>query len=146
MPLKRTEHWATREFHDFLLARQAEPFAWGKNDCCLFPADAIQAFTGTDIAAEFRGKYHSEDTAFAIIGAVTGGTTVADAAAWCAAKAGLTEWEHPRCAQRGDLAVLQNGENQIAGIVHLSGRHLVTVAESGLVKLPITNIVRAWQV
>ena len=100
--MKRTEHWATREFHDFLQARASEPFAWGKNDCCLMPADAIQAFTGVDLASEFRGKYNDQASALAAIKSIAGGKTAEDAAAWCASKAGLAEWSHPKLAQRGD--------------------------------------------
>src|SRR6185437_11886108 len=99
MPLTRTKHWATRELHRFLLSRAQVPFAWGVNDCCLFPADAIHAMTGVDIAAGFRGKYHDQAGAFALIRSVTGGSTVADAAAWCAQKHGLRERIHPLMAQ-----------------------------------------------
>jgi hypothetical protein len=145
--LKRTEHWATREFHDFLLARAKEPFAWGTNDCCLFPADAIQAFTGVDLAAEFRGKYSDEASAFEAIASVAGGKTAEDAAAWCAAKAQLVEWAHPKMAQRGDLCVVDRGDGTlIAAIVHLNGRDVVTVSESGLVRLPLSALKRAWKV
>ena len=154
MPLKRTTHWATRELHKFLEARRDAPFAWGTNDCCLFPADAILSFTGTDIAADFRGKYATEAEAFALIRSVTGGTTVADAAAWCAAKHGLAEWADaqgaplPLFAQRGDLVVVENGGTLIAGIVHLNGKHVISMAEAGPVRLLITPglIKRAWHV
>jgi len=147
MALKRTQHWATREYHHFLLNRAKEPFAWGKNDCSIFVADAIKAFTGTDIAADFRGKYSDQATALAAIRKITGGQTVADAAAWVAQKHGLTEWKHPLLAQRGDLVVAKNTDgNLIAGIMHLNGRHVITVAEKGLVRLPLSSIQRAWHV
>jgi hypothetical protein len=113
----------------------------------MFAADGIKAFTGTDIAAEFRGKYSDQPTALAAIRSITGGRTVADAAAYCAAKHGLTEWKHPLMAQRGDLAIARNGDgNPIVGLVHLNGRHIVTVSEKGLVHLPISSILRAWKV
>lgn len=35
-------------------ARRSVPFAWGSNDCRLFAADAVQAMTGVDHAAELR--------------------------------------------------------------------------------------------
>ena len=148
MALTRTEHWATRELQQFLLARAKTPFAWGSNDCCLFPADAIEAFTGIDIADDFRNKYATEADAWALIKTVTGGATVADAAAWCANKHGLVEWPQPLFAQRGDLVVIENAGNLIAGIVHLTGRHVVTMAETGIVKFPITRslIKKAWRV
>lgn len=146
MPLTRTEHWATREYDQFLREHASDTFAWGTRDCCLTPADAIQAFTGTDIAADFRGKYSSEAEAFALIKSVTGGSTVADAAAYCATKHGLVEWMAPLMAQRGDLVVVSNGHQLIAGLVHLNGRHVVSMGPQGLIRLPVTAITRAWKV
>lgn len=146
MPLTRTDHWATREFHQFLLDRANTAFAWGSNDCCTFPADAIQSFTGVDLAADFRGKYTDLASAIATIKSLTGGTTVADAAVYCAEKHGLREWPFPLLAKRGDLVVLKESDSLIAGVVHLNGRHAVTVGESGLLVLPITTVLRAWAV
>lgn len=146
MPLNKHEHWQTRSFHAFLLERCEQPFAWGTNDCALFAADAILANTGIDIAAEFRGKYATEEGAFAAIKSITGGATVADAAAWCAENHGLIEHEFPLMAKRGDLVIVANGANLIAGVVHLNGRHVVVISESGIRRLPITNVKRAWGV
>ena len=146
MPLIRTQTWAEQEFHSFLLANAKNPFKWGVHDCCLFAADAIKSFTGTDIADDFRGKYDSEESAFELVKTITGGTTVADAAAYCAQKHGLTEHTFPLLAKRGDLVVVANGDTLICGVVHLNGRHVVTVNEGGLVRLPITKITRSWSV
>ena len=49
-------------------------------------------------------------------------------------------------AKRGDLVVIQNGTTFIAGVVHLNGRHVVSMSEKGLVRLPITKVVRSWGV
>lgn len=151
MPLVRTTHWATREFDKFLLHETKQPFVWGQNDCCLFAANAIQAFTGVDLADDFRGKYTDEASALALITSVTGGATVEDAAAWCAQKHGLVEWTRngqpaPLFAQRGDLVVLRNGPSLIAGVMHLRGTHAVSVAESGAVRLSIHFVKRAWKI
>lgn len=146
MPLTRTPHWDTREYHQFLLANHKTPFKFGTFDCCLFPANAIQAFTGTDIADSFRGKYTDEKSAFSLIKTITGGTTVADALAYCANKHGLVEHPHPLLAKRGDLVAINNAGTLIAGLVHLNGRHVVTVNENGLVRLPITTVTRSWGV
>lgn len=146
MPLKRTLYWYREEFHQFLMDRKEMPFAWGTNDCCLFPADAIKAFTGHDLAADFRDKYSSEEEAFALIQSLTGSTTVEDAAAWCAQKAGLVEHKGPLFAQRGDLVVILCGDRIIAGVVHMNGRHVISVGEKGLMRLPISSVKRAWRV
>jgi hypothetical protein len=144
--MKRTQHWDTQEYNTHIKEHAIDAFGWGVNDCCMFPANAIQAFTGVDIASDFRGKYSDEASAFALIKTITGGTTVADAAAYCANKHGLIEYQHPLMAKRGDLVVIQNGDTLIAGIVHLNGRHVISVSQSGLVRLPITSIVRSWSV
>jgi hypothetical protein len=143
--MKRQPHWETREYHEFLLSRAKAPFVWGTNDCALFAADGIKAITGVDIATDFRGKYTDEASALAAIKTIANGTTVADAAAYCATKFGLTELTHPLKAQRGDLVVVRNADgNAIAGLVHLNGFHVVSVATSGLIRLPITSVLRAW--
>ena len=152
MPLDKHQHWHTRAFHTFLLDSAGQPFEWGVNDCCLYAANAILAYTGVDIASEFRGIYKSEFGALRAIKEVTGGSTVADAAAYCAQKHGLVEHEYPLMAKRGDLVVYNNAGNLIAGIVHLNGRHIVSVSEDGPMTLPIcddhgnTNVVRSWSV
>ena len=146
MALLKKEHWQTQAFNDHLLAHELTPFEWGQNDCCLSAANAILATTGVDIADDFRGKYSTEAGAFMLIKAVTDGETVSDAVAHCAAKHGLIEHEYPLMAKRGDLVVIANGDNLICGIVHLNGRHVVSVTEKGLVRLPISKVVRSWAV
>jgi hypothetical protein len=146
MPLKRKQHWATRAYHHFLPSRAKMPFEWGKHDCALFAADGIEAITGVDIAAEFRGQYSDEAGAWKAIQTITGGETVEDAAAWCAARHGLAELPLPLFAQRGDLCIVEDSGRLIAGLVHLSGRHIVAAGEDGLHRLPITAIKRAWRV
>ena len=146
MPLKRKDHWQTRDFSQFLIDRAKTPFVWGTNDCALFAADGIQAQTGVDIASDFRGKYTDEAGAFGAIKSVCNGTTVADAAAYCATKHGMDELQHPLMAQRGDLVIAADGANLIAGLVHLNGRDVVSVGAQGLLRLPLTTIRRAWRV
>jgi hypothetical protein len=145
MPLKRQKHWETRAYHKFLISRAKTPFAWGANDCALFAADGIQAITGVDIAADFRGKYADEASALALIKSVCGGATVADAAVYCAKQHGLAEWQHPLCARRGDLVVFTAPTGSlVAGLVHLSGRHIVAVGEQGLYRFSISKVLRSW--
>jgi hypothetical protein len=144
--LARHEDWDTAHFHQFLMDNANKKFAWGSVDCCLYAASAIQAFTGVDLADDFRGKYTTELGAFRTIKKVTGGSTVADAAAYSANKYGLTGYQHPWCARRGDLVLINNGGNVIAGVVHLNGRFVVSVSEAGPVTLPLTSVVKAWSI
>lgn len=145
MGLQRKQYWDTRAYHDFLLERAKLPFVWGVHDCALFAADGIQAITGVDIATDFRGKYSDEAGAMALIKSVAGGSTVADAAAYCAQKYALAEWPRPLFAQRGDLVVAKQGDGLIAGLVHLNG-HVVAAGEKGLMIMPITTVQRSWHV
>ncbi|MCU1251539.1 MAG: hypothetical protein JWQ49_4568 [Edaphobacter sp.] len=150
--LTKHKHWHTHAFDPFLRERADMPFVWGSNDCALFAADAILANTGTDIAEDFRGKYTTQLGALKTIREVTGGTSIADAAAYCANKHGLVEHTHPLLAKRGDLVVIDNSGTLIAGVVHLNGHDVVSVSETGLVRLPIAdlngkpNVVRAWSI
>jgi hypothetical protein len=145
MALTRKQNWDTKHLHDFLLERASAPFQWQANDCCTFVADAIKSFTDVDVAVDFRGQYHDKVSAFKAIRTITGGTEVADAAAYCAVKFELSELEHPLMAQRGDLVVVENGGELIAGIVHLNGRHVVVVSEAGLLRVSIRSVKRAWR-
>lgn len=146
MPLKRLPAWDTQLLHRFLQERATTPFSWGVNDCSMFAADAVKAQTGIDIAEDFRGKYTDKAKALSLIKQITGGSTVADAASYCATKHGLTELQHPLMAQRGDLVTFSNADGEIvAGIVHLNGRDLVSVGESGPVRVSIRKVNRAWR-
>lgn len=144
--MTRTEHWATREFHDFLLKRSQDPFAWGTNDCAMFTADGIHSFTGVDIAADFRGKYTNELGSLKTIKTVTGGSTIADAVAHCAKQHDLPSLPSPLMAQRGDLVLVKEGDNLICGLVHLNGSEVVSVGQEGILRKPITDVTHAWRV
>ena len=147
--LTRKASWDTGDYGAWItqVHLHPEPFAWGKQDCCLFAADGVQAITGVDIAQDFRGNYTDQTSAFALIKSITGGTTVADAAAYCATKYGMQEWKAPLCARRGDLVAVKNNDGQIiAGIVSLNGRDVLCMSETGVINLSIRQVVRAWKV
>lgn len=145
MALTRKQTWPN-DLLQFVTDHRQDTFVWGTSDCCLLAADAVLAVTGTDIAVDFRGKYTDQSSAFELIKTLTDGTTVADAAAYCAAKHGLLEWPSWRYAQRGDLVVIQDADQLIAGFVHHDGRLAVSIGEGGLKFLPLAQVTRAWRV
>jgi hypothetical protein len=145
MPIKRLQEWDTTHLHQFVLSRRSTPFAWGSHDCCLLAADAIQAITGVDIAADFRGRYSDQASAFAAIKTITGGSTVEDAAVYCATKAEMPELPHPNFAHRGDLVLIEDAGRVIAGVVGLQSKPL-SAGEKGLKTFPMSAIKRAWRV
>ncbi len=64
--LTRLPDWRAR-LDDYLDSIEGRPFAWGELDCALFAADAVQAITGVDLAADFRGKYSDQAGAEAAV-------------------------------------------------------------------------------
>jgi hypothetical protein len=147
MPLTRSHSWE-RELHSFLSSRIALPFAYRTNDCSVFACDGIQAMTGVDIAEDFRViRYATAIGALRAIRKVTGGSTVEDAAAYCADKYSLPELTHPLLAKRGDLVLIeQSAGNLVMGLVHMTGSYVVAPGDPGLLRLPLTAIKKAWSI
>ena len=56
--MTRDDNWRAA-LSKYISAVGAKPFKFGEHDCALFAAGAIEAMTGEDIAASFRG-YTSE--------------------------------------------------------------------------------------
>jgi len=149
--LTRHEQWEAK-LHHSIETHKAKPFAWGEHDCALSVCNHIQAMTGIDLAAAFRGQYQSEDAALATMGRICqDATTLEHVAEQLAAKHGIPEIK-PLHAQRGDVVLLDNpspstGLNrQALGIVHLNGRHVVVTGPDGLRLLRLTHVRRAWRI
>lgn len=116
----------------FINQRNCEPFKWGKNDCCLLVADWVFFATGNDVAADFRGKYRTENGAFKQL-----------------FKRGLNDVQsvfkerlNPAIAvsyaRRGDLALVEFKGDYVGGIVTVNA--VVCVGEYGLVTLPMAAV------
>lgn len=54
----RLYNWETR-LASYLARVSREGFAWGRHDCALFAAGGVEAVTGVDPAAAWRGRYGS---------------------------------------------------------------------------------------
>ena len=134
MPKKN--NWPTLLAH-FIEDRKAVPFEWGKNDCCLFVADAIEHITGNDYAAEYRGTYTTELGAYRSLKKRGDGTV---ASAWAAHFP-----EIPVNAMgRGDVALVLVKEEPAVSICF--GARLWIVSKQGLITLPRSEAVKAWRV
>jgi hypothetical protein len=144
--IKRAQNWQTL-LHEFLETRARQPFAWGANDCALFAADAVQAMTGKDLGAAFRGKYSTQAEAEAQMTATCGSADALALAAHLCQQAGLPPRSHVNFAQRGDVIALKNPDGSHSlGIVALSGVHALFVTEGGLRRMRVRDCVAAWQV
>jgi len=56
---RRREGWE-HQLAECIDAGQQLPFCWGTHDCATFVANCLLAMSGSDFAAEFRGRYKTE--------------------------------------------------------------------------------------
>lgn len=105
--MKRRFDWRSR-LNAVVERTMREPFAWGRNDCALFIGDIIEAITGDNPGAIFRGTYDTADGAMSALNAA-GYTDLADFASH------NFEEIHPSRARRGDIALIRDGERWVAG-------------------------------
>jgi hypothetical protein len=136
--LTRREDWPSR-LAAALEAARDKPFVWGQHDCGLFAADCVLAMTDTDPAALYRGQYADEERARATMLALAGGGL---RAAWTRALG--PAMNNVRMARRGDVALVEIGGVEAAGIV--VGSRVACTTEGGLVMVPAHRIVAAWAV
>jgi hypothetical protein len=143
------QDWPTLLFH-FIEARRNTPFAWGRQDCCLFACDGILAQTGLDPAAGlFRGKYRDALGAARLVRKHGGVEAIATKVC-----TGLGYHPVPvLMAQRGDVVLLSA---RAAGSAGMFGREPVLglclggeaafTGQAGLVFHPVANCRKAWRV
>ena len=92
---------------------------WGQSDCLLRVADAVEAVTGEDLAAEIRGKYSSE------IGAAKQLRKKKCDDVWQL----LSKYFQPvgrLMAQRGDIVIIEQDGEIAAGFVTEYGVAITT--------------------
>jgi hypothetical protein len=142
--LTRHPDWQSR-LHQFLLGSLSSRFAYGKLDCCLFVADAVEAMTGTDIAAQFRGRYSSSAEAVDLCEAYSGRRSVKSLVGKALSEQGLPEIPVTR-AQRGDVVLVRRSKDYSLGVIGLSGKEIVAASAQAYLRLPLVLAVRAWRV
>lgn len=119
----------------FITERRSTPFAWGSNDCCLFAADAVQAMTGVDHAAELRG-YGSALEAARLIDARGGLQAIASAA--------LGDPVLPVFASVGDVVLIENEGRELLALCN--GTTALAPGELGMAVLGMDAAKAAWKV
>ncbi|WGG61952.1 hypothetical protein QA414_15665 [Brucella intermedia] len=114
-------------------AHLSTPLVWGRSDCILTAADAVDAVLGDDPAKDIRGKYKSKTGAYRLI-KQRGFQSVADVLA--------SKFEEipSALAQRGDLGTFEN----TAGYFCEYG--FAVKGEDGLRFLPRTIAEKAFKV
>ncbi len=117
----------------YLETVRARSFAYGSHDCALFAADAVQAMTGTDLAAQFRGRYDSLKAGLKL---VRGGPL--------ALVRQHFEAIPPAFAGVGDLALI--GEVGVPALGLFEGQHILVLREEGLGLMPRAAATCAFRV
>lgn len=115
--------------------KSREPFAYGTNDCIMVTAGAVEAITGVDHAAEYRGCYTTLAGGKKLIGKSPLRFVADRFAAIPEGQAG---------AHDGDIAVMRQGREWAFGV--FIGAHVYAQAESGMGILPRSRAVKAFRV
>lgn len=142
--MARFPDWHGR-LSDHIQGARGKRFAWGEHDCALWAFGAIQAMTGLDLGARFRGKYKSEAGAARLMRRFAGGGLL-ELAEKLAEEFGFAVWDTPLKAQRGDLVLVPTERGPALGIVALHGICVWCVGRKGLATLPLASCLRAWRV
>jgi hypothetical protein len=138
--MSRFEDWPQR-LDAAVEAARTRAFAWGSFDCCLWAADVALAITGEDPAAIYRGAYHDEAGAAALI--AQHGSLAALVTAL------LGPPIHPAWAHRADLVLAHltlegGGTGDSVGVC--LGHHCAFTRRQGLVFVPRVKVSAAWKV
>jgi hypothetical protein len=134
--MKRREDWAER-LRDYILAVAARPFRPGRFDCAMFVAGALEAMTGVDPAAAFKGRYTTLEGG----GRILRRAGFADHVALVAAHFAQIPLAR---ATAGDIAVLPTGDGDALGIVQ--GEAIYLASPAGLVLRPLLSARTAFEV
>lgn len=138
MTIVRYHDWRTR-LSAYLHEVAPASFEWGRHDCALFAAGAVEAMTGHDFAAEYRGRYKT------LIGGLrhlkkAGFSDHADLAA------SIFSEVAPAHAHVGDLAAIQIEGGIALGVVQGSRIYVLRPDRSGIGTVDLLDAERAFHV
>jgi hypothetical protein len=140
--LTRLPDWPER-LAAFLRESADKPFEWGTNDCALRACSAVEAITGTDIAAALRGRYKTELGAARVMRRFAGNLeAVAEQIAYEFAIREVT----PLFARRGDVVLLDTPLGPSLGMVAMNGHTAEFKVNDGLLRAPVAACRRAWRI
>ncbi len=130
--------------------RRNRPFAWGRNDCALLACGLVDAATGVDYAAPFRGRYRTATGAARALRRFLGPPSLKlrragllEAAAEKITQDNGLEEVPPLMAQRGDFVLVDAAEGPALGVC--LGSHIIAAGPAGAVMRPLGAARRAWR-
>lgn len=133
--MERLEDWPAR-LVEFIEARRERAFCWAESDCCLFVCDAIEAMTGADPGARWRGLYASERGARRVLrdnGGVAGIATLVLGAA-----------VPPALAGRGDVVLIDTPQGEALALS--LGAAVAAQGHAGIEFLSMARAKQAWKI
>lgn len=135
--LERLPNWHARLTH-FILEVRNIPLIYGKHDCMLFPAGAIWAMTGVDLAKEYRERYST---------ALEGMQLLRNAGYRSQYEYIRKNFEevHPAFAKVGDIALVKNEKNVLVGGI-IQGEGIFVLSNKGLILVQREKAVRTYKV
>lgn len=139
MHVAKVYNWATK-LNETIAAASAIPFAYGTHDCALFAANCVQSMTGTDLAADVRGRYQSKPGAKLLMREKYGGD-LEQCMEQIALQYSLVEGS-PMGTKRGDIVLCDTAEGPALGIV--SGHYCCFAGPKGLTMITVRECRRAW--
>lgn len=120
----------------YLATEARTPFHYGKSDCALFAAGAVNAMTGNDPSASYRGRYTTLRGGLRILRKDGFRDHVERTAA-------LFAEVSPQRAQAGDIAVVDTPNGPSLGVVQ--GEWIAVRTISGLGFVPIDQATRVFR-
>lgn len=135
MGVKRRHDWRAR-LQAYLASVARQPFEYGRHDCALFAAGAVDAMTGVDLARGFRG-YRTQK------GGIKKLRQRGFQDQFALLEAHLPEI-HPAFAKVGDVAVVSSDEGPALGIVQ--GEWIHVLRPEGIGNMPLLSAIRAFEV
>jgi hypothetical protein len=142
--MQRLENWQTA-LSDYLTSCAGARFKYGRMDCGLFVAGAIQSMTGFDVVASLRDTYTNRKEAFAAIKEVCGRATMEAVSVHLAARNGIPEVP-VLCAQRGDAVLLRKGRASSLGLIAMYGTEVLSPGAAGILRMPLSLATRSWHI
>lgn len=138
MSIKRLPDWRARLF-SLVEQKENEPFAYGTNDCSTFGADVVNALTGVDPAAQFRGKYKTK----------LGGIRAIRKAGYQDQidflEKNYTEIA-PAFATVGDIGITSNATGDGVALCVVMGNFSIGVSEQGISRFSNSELIRVFKI
>lgn len=116
---------------------RGRPFVYGTCDCAIFVAGSVEAMTGHDPAAEYRGRYGSLKEGLKLVGRQGLSDHVAVFSA-------MFEPIAPAFAGVGDIAVIGDVGTPALGL--FDGETILVLREDGLGRIPRQAATQAYRV